>query len=71
MSEISRDVTSEQPAVAALAARIREEMGLFPMTKHEAYVKVAGVDAGSQILPLASKRYGIISALAYGLPERY
>jgi len=69
LSEISKDVTSEQPTVAALAARIREEIGLYPMTKHEAYVKVVGVDAGNQILPLASKRYGIISALAYGLPS--
>jgi hypothetical protein len=69
LGEISRDVTSEQPRVAALAARIREEMCLYPMTKHESYKRVAGVDAGSQILPLASKRYGIISALTYGLPR--
>ncbi len=68
LGEISSDVASEQPAVAALAARIREEMSLFPMTKHEAYKSVTGVDAGSQILPLASKRYGVVSALAYGLP---
>jgi hypothetical protein len=69
LNEISLDVTSEQPIVAALAARIREEMCFSPMTKHEAYVRVAGVDAGSQILPLASKRYGVISALVYGLPK--
>jgi hypothetical protein len=68
LREISSDVASEQPGVVALAARIREEMSLFPMTKHEAYKQVAGVDAGSQILPLASKRYGVISALVYGLP---
>ncbi len=68
LNEISGDVTSEQPEVAALAARIREEMSIFPMTKHEVFKRVVGVDAGSQILPLASKRYGVISALAYGLP---
>ena len=68
LREISNDVASEQPEVAALAARIREEMSIFPMTKHESYKLVAGVDAGSQILPLASKRYGVISALVYGLP---
>jgi hypothetical protein len=69
LNEISSDVASEQPAVAALAARIREEMCLYPMTKHEVYTRVVGVDAGSQILPLASKRYGVISALAYALPR--
>jgi hypothetical protein len=68
LSEISSDVTTEQPAVARLATKIREEMSLFPMTKHEAFKRVAGVDAGSQILPLASKRYGVVSALVYGLP---
>ncbi len=68
LNEISGDVTSEQPEVAALAARIREAMSIFPMTKYEVFKRVAGVDAGSQILPLASKRYGVISALAYGLP---
>ena len=69
LREISSDVASEQPSVAMLAARIREEMSLFPMTKHEAYKQVAGVDAGSQILPLASKRYGVVSALVYSVPE--
>lgn len=69
LGEISGDVASEQPAVAALAARIREEMCLYPMTKHESYRRVVGVDAGSQILPLASRRYGVISALAFGLPR--
>ena len=68
LSEISTDMASEQPAVSALAARIREEMSLFHMTKYEAYKRVAGVDAGSQILPLASKSYGVISALVYGIP---
>ncbi len=69
LGEITRDVSAEQPAISALAARIREEMCLYPMTKHEAYRHVAGVDAGSQILPLASRRYGVISALAYALPK--
>jgi hypothetical protein len=68
LREISSDVASEEPVVTALAARIREEMSLFPMTKHEAFKRVVGVDAGSQILPLASKRYGVVSAIAYGLP---
>jgi hypothetical protein len=68
LNEISSDVATEQPAVMALAARIREEMCFFPMTKHESFKRVVGVDAGSQILPLASKRYGVISSLAYGLP---
>ena len=68
LGEISSDVASEQPVVATLAARIREEISLFPMTKHEVFKNVAGVDAGSQILPLASKRYGVVSALVYILP---
>jgi len=68
LDEVSGDVLEESPQVEALAARIRGEMRIFPMRKHEAFTHVAGVDAGSQILPLSSRRYGIMSALAYSLP---
>jgi len=69
LGKVSGDVLEESPLVEALAARIRREMSIFPMSKHEAFASVAGVDAGSQVLPLASRRYGIISALAYSLPR--
>lgn len=71
LKEISDDVVNEQPSVDVIASRIRKDVSLFPMSKHEAFAKVAGVDAGSQILPLASRRYGLITALTYGLPSGF
>ena len=69
LGEVSGDILEESPQVEALAAHIRREMSIFPMSKHEAFTYVAGVDAGSQVLPLASRRYGVMSALAYSLPS--
>ena len=68
LKEVAGNIVSEQPKIAALAERIRSEAPIYPMSKHEEYLKVVGVDAGSQILPLASRRYAVISALAYSLP---
>ena len=69
LDEVSGDVLEESPQVEAFAARIRREICIFPMSKNEVFTHVAGVDAGSQILPLSSRRYGIMSALAYYLPS--
>jgi len=69
LREVSREVVEETPAVRELAARIRRELSLFPMIKRDPFQAVAGADAGSQILPLASRRYAIISALVYALPS--
>ena len=38
------------------------------MSRRDCFKNVAGADAGSQILPLASRRYGIVNALVYSLP---
>jgi hypothetical protein len=69
LKEVAENIVSEQPEIAALAERIRSESPIYPMSKHEAFIRVVGVDAGSQILPLASRRYAVISALAYSLPS--
>ncbi|MCX6643528.1 MAG: hypothetical protein NTV15_09085, partial [Candidatus Bathyarchaeota archaeon] len=68
LKEVMENIVSEQPEIAALAERIRSESPIYPMSKHEEFIRVVGVDAGSQILPLASRRYAVISALAYSLP---
>jgi hypothetical protein len=69
LEEVPRDVERKMPKVMELATRLRKELPLFRMKKREAFKFVTGVDAGSQILMLASKHYAIISALTYSLPS--
>jgi len=69
LAEITRDVLTEAPLIRELAERIRSEMEVVPLRKREAYTWVAGVDAGSQVIPMASRQYAVISALVYTLPQ--
>jgi len=69
LDEITENVFEQTPKVNQLAARIRDEILITPLTKREAYVHVIGVDAGSQVIPLASRQYAVIGALAYALPD--
>jgi len=69
LTEISESFLINQPKIVDLSFKIREDMCFFPMSKHDSFKVVAGVDAGSQILPLAAQSYGIISALCYQLPS--
>ncbi|MBT7186641.1 DNA double-strand break repair nuclease NurA [Candidatus Bathyarchaeota archaeon] len=69
LDEITENVFEQTPIVNQLATRIRNEIIITPLTKREDYVHVIGVDAGSQIIPLASRQYAVIGALAYSLPD--
>jgi len=69
LTEITGDVLEEGPHVRELAARIRAEDTFYTLRKREAYRRVTGVDAGSQIIPLASRRYAVIGAMAYSLHD--
>jgi len=62
LEEVCADVEGDARAVKELASRLREELVLRTMSKREPFDVVAGVDAGSQVLPLASRRYAVISA---------
>ncbi len=68
MEKVSRDIEADAPEVKELASRIKDELSIIEMSKREPFRRVAGVDAGSQVLPLASRRYAVISALVYILP---
>ncbi len=69
LDEITENVFTQTPKVNELSTRIREEMFITPLEKKEKYVNVVGVDAGSQIIPLASMQYAVIGALAYAMPK--
>ena len=69
LEQVTGDVEEETAAVRELAARLRREVPFFEMNRRDPFRAVAGIDAGSQILPLASRRYAVISALVYSLPS--
>ena len=69
IDEVYSDIVSESPAVEELSMRIRGEVPIHRMEKQEAFKYVSGVDAGSQILNLASRRYAVLSALVYSVPS--
>jgi len=68
IDRISRDVEEESSTVRELSAEIMSKISIVEMPKRDCFKNVAGADAGSQILPLASRRYGIVNALVYSLP---
>ena len=69
MEEVVGHVEDDEPTVSALAERIREEIPIHGVAKRDPFHEVAGADAGSHVLPLASRRYAVISALVYSLPS--
>ena len=68
LSEITENVFTETPKINKIAETIRKELEITPLKKIEEYIQVLGVDAGSQVIPLASMQYAVIAALAYGFP---
>ncbi len=68
LEEITEKVCKQTPKINQLASRVREKLTITPLEKKESFVRVMGVDAGSQIIPLASMQYAIIGALAYLSP---
>ncbi len=69
LTEITSDILEEGPHIKELASRIRAEDTFYTLRKREAYRRVVGVDAGSQIIPLASRRYAVIGAMMYSLHD--
>ncbi len=69
IKDVSENILDENPTIQKIVTEVKEKIKILPIEKNLVYKKAAGVDAGSQILPLASRRYAIISALAYRIPE--
>ena len=69
LSEVEDDISTDLESISNLSTRLREELRLYPMTREERFMNVAAADAGSQVLQLASRRYGVMSALVYGAPS--
>ncbi|RJS89232.1 DNA double-strand break repair nuclease NurA [Candidatus Bathyarchaeota archaeon] len=69
LGEITKDVYADLEAVAGIAEKIRAGAEIMEISRREHFTRVTGIDAGGQRLPLSSRWYAVISALAYSLPE--
>lgn len=68
LEEVSSDIDEDSPAIRRLITKIKRDISFLEMEKQSPFKSVAGADAGSQVLPLASRRYAVISALIYSFP---
>ena len=69
LDEVTNQIEEDLYVVKELAKMIRKKISIHSATKRDPFNEVAGVDAGSHILPLASRRFAVISALVYTLPS--
>ncbi len=73
LDEVSKDVQDDLLKLPQVVSEIKRRLNIHPVKRRTGYQRVAGVDAGSQRVPLASRWFAVISALVYQLPdaERY
>lgn len=73
LDEVSKDVHEDFLKLPEVVSAIKEKLSFSPVNRKMAYGRVAGADAGSQRVPLASRWFAVIAALLYQLPgaERY
>jgi hypothetical protein len=69
LDEITETVFNETPKINQITKIRRKQIQIKELQEIENYVQVLGVDAGSQIIPLASRQYAVLGALAYSLPD--
>ena len=71
--DITNKVLGEEPLLLGQVAQLRERLSFTTLQGRKTYGTVASVDAGSQVLPLASGRYGVACASVYVFPlgERF
>jgi hypothetical protein len=69
LDAITDTVFNETPKIYQITKIIKKQIKIYELNRIENYFQVIGVDAGSQLIPLASRQYAVLGALAYSLPE--
>lgn len=69
LEDVVLDVDKDLEVIASIAEKIRAGAEIAEISRRETFTKVTGVDAGGQRLPISSRWYAVITALAYSLPE--
>ncbi len=71
LDEVSKDVHEDFLKLPEVVSAVNESLALYSVDRKKAYGRVAGADAGSQRVPLASRWFAVIAALLYQLPNSH
>ena len=68
LDEVSKDVHEDFLKLPEVVSAIKEKLSFSPVNRKMAYGRVAGADAGSQRVPLASRWFAVIAAYSISSP---
>ena len=73
LEEVSRDAHEDFTRLPEIISALKKQLDFSLVDRRIAYDSVAGADAGSQRVPLASRWFAVITALVFQLPysQRY
>jgi hypothetical protein len=69
IEEVSKDAHEDFTRLPQLISEIKRQLNFYSVDRKIVYKGVAGADAGSQRVPLASRWFAVITALIYQLPN--
>ncbi|NIP66596.1 DNA double-strand break repair nuclease NurA, partial [Candidatus Bathyarchaeota archaeon] len=69
LHEASKDAHQDFTRLPEIISEVKDHLNFYSVDRETTYDRVAGVDAGSHRVPLASRWFAVITALIYQLPE--
>ncbi|UCC33864.1 MAG: DNA double-strand break repair nuclease NurA [Candidatus Bathyarchaeota archaeon] len=69
MNEVSNDAREDFAKLPEIISEVKRQLDFYPVSHNIVYRRVAGADAGSQRVPLASRWFAVMTALVYQMPN--
>ena len=69
IEEVSKDAHEDFMRLPQIVSEVKRQLNFYPVDRRVVYDRVAGADAGSQRVPIASRWFAVITALIYQLPN--
>ncbi|UCE43680.1 MAG: DNA double-strand break repair nuclease NurA [Candidatus Bathyarchaeota archaeon] len=71
IDEVSKDAYEDFTRLPEIVSEVKKQLNFCPVDLRIVYERVAGADAGSQRVPLASRWFAAITALVYQMPNSH
>lgn len=69
LNDFCGDVANDLACIEKISDSVRNGAAVSEIRQVEHFLRVTGIDAGEHQVPLSSRRYSVISSLAFELPE--